>query len=146
MKNDISISLLDADSVALEAAKKNVKDAKQYYLSDGWYSVDSDEQFDLILSNPPVHVGHHDCFDVVSNLIGGAVGHLSPGGELWVVCQNHIPLGSWLLQIYLHRHLRSPTEDFAHIDLWQRNVQVQNENFSWILQSQNPRAAKRKKP
>ena len=94
LKNDISISLLDADSVALEAAKKNVKDAKQYYLSDGWYSVDSDEQFDLILSNPPVHVGHHDCFDVVSNLIGGAVGHLSPGGELWVVCQNHIPLGS----------------------------------------------------
>ena len=146
LKNDISISLLDADSVALEAAKKNVKDAKQYYLSDGWYSVDSDEQFDLILSNPPVHVGHHDCFDVVSNLIEVLSAIFLQAENYGLFVKTIFRWVAWLLQIYLHRHLRSPTEDFAHIDLWQRNAQVENEKFSWILQSQNPRAAERKKP
>ena len=97
--DDIQISLLDADSVALEAAKKNVDDAKNYYLSDGWKNIDEDEKFDLIISNPPVHIGNQNCFNIMYDLIKGSANHLQNNGELWVVCQSYIPLTSLISPI-----------------------------------------------
>ena len=91
---NIEMSLLDADSVAIEAAKKNIINPKNIYLSDGWAEVEEDEKFHLILSNPPVHIGHHNCFDIIYQLVEGAAKHLHSGGELWVVCQSYIPLRS----------------------------------------------------
>ena len=97
--DDIQISLLDADSVALEAAKKNVDDAKNYYLSDGWKNIDEDEKFDLIISNPPVHIGNQNCFNIMYDLIKGSANHLQNNDELWVVCQSYIPLTSLISPI-----------------------------------------------
>ena len=56
--------------------------------------MEEDEKFHLILSNPPVHIGHHNCFDIIYKLVEGAAKHLHSGGELWVVCQSYIPLCS----------------------------------------------------
>ena len=68
----------------------------------------------------PVHVGHHDCFDVVSNLID-AVGHLSPG-ENYGLSVKPYSVGQLGSQ-FICQTFTFITEDFAHIDLWQRNAQ-----------------------
>ena len=130
-----SLDLLDNDSLALLAARKNVPEASRYFLSDCWSTISSssakdDFQYDLILSNPPVHRGHADSFLVVEELLRGAFAPLAPEdasnkgtdstsgttsraqgrggflkkkGELWMVAQNHIPVGH-ILHHVLHRH------------------------------------------
>ncbi|KAL1499314.1 hypothetical protein AB1Y20_011522 [Prymnesium parvum] len=87
--------LLDADAVALHAARQNVPDAR-YWLSDGWDDLPAQKKFDRIVSNPPVHNGLQTDFKVVSNLIGGALKRLRRAGELWLVCQGYVPVGRML--------------------------------------------------
>ena len=86
------LHLLDADAVALDAARINVPDAT-HYLSDGWTNISEELKFDWIVSNPPVHSGKHDDFAVLQALIVGSVPRLKSGGKLFIVAQNHIPVG-----------------------------------------------------
>lgn len=88
-----SVSLLDADKLALHAAKQNVKDAENYYLSDGWRDVPDDDKFDAIVSNPPVHRYESSDLSVLKNLIDGAPVHMKPNGRLYIVAQEMIPVG-----------------------------------------------------
>ena len=112
--------LLDNDAAALAAAARNLPDSV-CILADG-FRVDL-EDFDLIISNPPVHNGHADDLTLLLELLKKAPFLLRPAGELWLVTQEHIPTGR-LFQIAredcgdLH-HLRSffeslqmfPTQD-----------------------------------
>jgi len=91
-----TVSALDADAVALQAAKYNLGDAVVTTLSDGWANVDQMESFDWIVSNPPLHRGSVHDFTVCLELIKGAAMRLTPGGSLWIVTQNHVPLGPLL--------------------------------------------------
>lgn len=87
------VDLLDADSLAIAAAKKNVPGANRVYLSDGWTEVDDDAMYDWIVSNPPVHSGVPDDFSVVQALVKGANSHLKPHGLLFMVAQEYVPIG-----------------------------------------------------
>ena len=96
----IALHMLDADSVATEAVRRNVGSAYAVHLSDGWASVDSSLRFDFIVSNPPVHSGLGDDMEVVKGLVQGAApralgggGRLKPGGILCLVTQTQIPTG-----------------------------------------------------
>lgn len=82
--------LLDNDAAALAAAARNLPDAV-CVLADG-FRVDL-EDFDLIISNPPVHNGHADDLSLLLELLKKAPFLLRPGGELWLVTQEHIPTG-----------------------------------------------------
>ena len=82
--------------MALEAARHNLGDAATTTLSDGWAKVDDGDYFDWIVSNPPLHRGSVHDFTVCLELIDGATRHLTPGGSLWIVTQNHVPLGPLL--------------------------------------------------
>ena len=53
-------------------------------------------RFDMIVSNPPVHAGVMDDYMVLANLIDGAAEWLTPKGELWIVAQVTVPVGSML--------------------------------------------------
>ncbi|CAK0886067.1 unnamed protein product, partial [Prorocentrum cordatum] len=89
--------LLDADAVALEAARRNVPGAEEVVLADGLGGLGAAEAaaepFDLIVSNPPVHRGHADDLSVLMRLISEAPARLRPRGELWLVSQEHVPTG-----------------------------------------------------
>ena len=96
----IALHMLDADSVAIEAVRRNVSSAYAVHLSDGWASVDPSLRFDFIVSNPPVHSGLGDDMEVVKGLVQGAApralgggGRLKPGGILCLVTQTQIPTG-----------------------------------------------------
>lgn len=53
----------------MEAARRNVPDAEDYTLADGWQS--QSDLFDWVVSNPPVHAGQPDDFSVLEELIQG---------------------------------------------------------------------------
>jgi len=91
----VTMDALDADALAILAARKNLKGCRQLFLSDGWRSVQPDIRWDCILSNPPVHDLHgRDSFQVLHGLLKGALRRLHYGGSLWVVTQNYIPVGA----------------------------------------------------
>ena len=65
----LDIHLLDADAVALDAARANVPTAARVFLCDGWPDTASafpkkgkPKKYEWIVSNPPVHHGQPDDF------------------------------------------------------------------------------------
>ena len=54
--------------------------------------MSSDERFDLIVSNPPVHLGLRPEFTVLKSMCAGFDARLKPGGEAWFVAQRYVPV------------------------------------------------------
>eukprot|EP00040_Diaphanoeca_grandis_P035392 m.222486 g.222486 ORF g.222486 m.222486 type:complete len:946 (+) comp33373_c13_seq2:162-2999(+) len=91
--NNIEIHALDADAVALEATKLNVPSA-QIHLSPGFSNLEKGERFDLIVSNPPVHLGVDSDFSVLTDLVNEGPNYLKAGGIMYIVVQAYIPMHS----------------------------------------------------
>jgi hypothetical protein len=85
------VTLLDADALAVAAARVNVPEAVDVLLSDAWVAVPSGSSFDVIVSNPPVHKGRCQDFSVLESLVNGLGEHLSPGGTAYFVTQSYVP-------------------------------------------------------
>ena len=99
--SDARIVCLDADAVALEAARENLgSDARvSFVASDGWSGLpagegDDAETFDLVASNPPVHLALQPDFTVLRALVEGCGRRLRPGGQCWFVAQRYVPVGA----------------------------------------------------
>jgi 16S rRNA (guanine1207-N2)-methyltransferase len=97
----ITVQLLDNDSVACKAAKKNVKGADKVHLASGLTELhsklstgESGALFDWIVSNPPVHDGLDSDFAVLDELVRLGPECLAPGGSLFFVTQTYIPVES----------------------------------------------------
>jgi 16S RNA G1207 methylase RsmC len=81
--------------LALEAAKKNLDgDNVQRVLSDGWTSLDASKRFDLILSNPPVHLGLAADFAPLREFLRGLPLRLTDDGVAYFVAQRYVPTRS----------------------------------------------------
>ena len=86
----LTISALDNDTVALEAARENVPAAR---LVLGIRIADAGRaDYDAILSNPPLHQGIAEDHAMVDRLVADAPSHLLPGGVLQIVAQRRVPL------------------------------------------------------
>jgi 16S rRNA (guanine1207-N2)-methyltransferase len=85
---DAAVTALDDDLLAVRSTHFN---AEHYGLdirvlhSDVNSALHDDERFDVVLSNPPFHVGKQVKLDVPEAFIGAAYKHLVPGGELVLV-------------------------------------------------------------
>jgi 16S rRNA (guanine1207-N2)-methyltransferase len=86
----VELTLLDNDSVALVAARENVPGA-QLVLGASLAAVGA-QKFDLIISNPPLHLGFRETTEPLLRLITDARGHLSADGQLVIVVQRRIAL------------------------------------------------------
>ena len=91
----LKLHLLDADAVALHAARANVSGAR-FWLSDCWAELPPKKRFDWIVSNPPVHNGLQTDFRVLRSLVTAASRRLRKGGSVWIVCQEYVPVGRLL--------------------------------------------------
>lgn len=102
--SSLRLHLLDADALALAAAAENVPQARRFLLCSGWPDEAAafprraaagrrPARYDWIVSNPPVHRGQPDCFDVLVQLIRGARRRLRPLGVLWLVAQEQVFVG-----------------------------------------------------
>lgn len=86
---EIRVELLDADALALEAARANVPGA-ELLLADGPGFL-RDRSYDAILANPPYHEGKAESARVLRELIREAPAILEPRGMLALVTQRRLP-------------------------------------------------------
>lgn len=92
------VDLLDVDAVALEAARENVPGAG-LLLGDGWAAA-GERRYDLVVSNPPYHVGKEESRAVVEGLVEGCRRGLAQGGGLAVVVQRRLPVEGTLTSVF----------------------------------------------
>lgn len=84
----LELELLDADALALEAAKENVPGARTR-LSDGLEAVRG-RRYRAVVSNPPYHRGKDQSTRLLRELAREVPGLLDPDGVLVVVTQRRL--------------------------------------------------------
>jgi 16S rRNA (guanine1207-N2)-methyltransferase len=94
----VQLTLLDNDSVALVAVAENVPGAT-LVLGAALAAVGA-QKFDLIISNPPLHLGFRETTEPLLRLIAEARGHLSADGQLVLVVQRRIALDDALAKVF----------------------------------------------
>ena len=87
------VVLLERDAIALVAAARNIGGAT---LVLGTSLAHVQGPFDLIISNPPVHMGKAQSLQTVEALIRDAPGVLSPRGMIMLVAQRRLSIPSLL--------------------------------------------------
>lgn len=92
----IAIDLLDIDALAVHAARVNVPEAGDAWVSDGWIGLPPDRRWNVIATNPPWHAGVSTDWTALLDLIRVAPERLVPGGELWMVTRRELPVGPLL--------------------------------------------------
>lgn len=93
----------DESALALASARDNIGRAfpdrqVQFHLGNGLDGLD--QQFDLILLNPPFHRGHAVDDSVARMLFRHARRHLKPDGELRVIGNSHLGYGALLKKLF----------------------------------------------
>jgi 16S rRNA (guanine1207-N2)-methyltransferase len=86
--SDARVQMIDADAIAIEAARENVPGATSLVGSD--LSDLGGARFDAILSNPPIHDGVREDHGVLKRLLTGTPRRLRPGGMLVIVTQRRV--------------------------------------------------------
>lgn len=87
----LHVTLLDNDTVALEAARENVPRAKRFLAAASLDALGADK-FDFIVSNPPIHDGFREDFSILHALIETAPRFLARKGTLIIVVQRRLSL------------------------------------------------------
>jgi 16S rRNA (guanine1207-N2)-methyltransferase len=110
----VRLTLIDADAIAVDVAKKNVPNAVVEVGADPM-NISQHAPFDLIVSNPPIHDGKERNYRVVRRLIESAARHLKPGAALWMVVQRQVPVAE-----PLQEHLAAATcvRDDGRFQVW----------------------------
>jgi len=92
-----SVTLLDTNAMALKACTETLE-ANQLEgvvrASDGLSGINDD--FDVIVSNPPIHVGARTDNQLGMRLLESVHEHIRPGGRLILVANIHLPYEKWL--------------------------------------------------
>lgn len=80
------VTMIDVNSRAIELAKENAaanRLANVTILESDLFAALDDEQFDVVLTNPPIRAGK----ETVHAIFEGAYDRLRSGGALWIVIQ-----------------------------------------------------------
>lgn len=83
-----NVTMVDINPIAVELSRKNAKynnlSAINIFQSDGFHNI-VEQDFDLILSNPPYHAD----FKVPKNFIENGFRHLKSGGSMIMVTKRY---------------------------------------------------------
>lgn len=89
----VALDLYEAEARALALAQCNLADeASRFALGFHWHDVAQGlpSRYDLIISNPPFHVGRADLPELGRAFIATAAGALNPGGRFWMVANRRL--------------------------------------------------------
>lgn len=100
---DISeLHLVEADSLALDCAEKNMGDFTHIHLHHLDASTESlPKHLNAVVCNPPFHIGQNRDVELGQNIVKKACGALTHGGELYLVANRQLPY-----EHILKEHLR----------------------------------------
>jgi 16S rRNA (guanine1207-N2)-methyltransferase len=102
---------LDRDTVALEAARRNVPEAELTPASS-LEGLPEGLPFDAIVSNPPLHDGRAEDRGVVRHLVEAGSAHLRENGSLWLVTQRTVPVARLAEEHYAEIGIVGETRSF----------------------------------
>ena len=94
---DTSVTLLDTNALALKASTGTLEANQLEGLvlpSDGLSEIN--DSFDVIVSNPPIHVGARTDNQLGMRLLESVHEYIRPGGRLILVANVHLPYENWL--------------------------------------------------
>jgi 16S rRNA (guanine1207-N2)-methyltransferase len=92
------VTLLDSSALALMATEETLATNQltaSVLPSDGLSQVQA--RYDFIVSNPPIHAGVKTDNLLSHRLLASVQNHISPGGQLIMVANRHLPYEKWLL-------------------------------------------------
>ncbi|CAN5149611.1 class I SAM-dependent methyltransferase [soil metagenome] len=95
-----SLKLVDLDRRAVEAAKRNVEDARVTFDWADTRTLDSAGDLDFIVMNPPFHDGGAEDRRLGQAFIRKAAEMLKKGGVLWLVANRHLPYEAELKEAF----------------------------------------------
>lgn len=90
----VEVTMLDADLQSVRSAEATLRASGltgRVLHSDVASALSPDDTFDLVLTNPPFHVGRGVVLDVAREFIAAAGRHLTSGGRLYLVANEPLP-------------------------------------------------------
>jgi 16S rRNA (guanine1207-N2)-methyltransferase len=95
-----ALRLVDTDRRAVEAAKRNVEDARASFDWADVRTLEGEGNLDFIVMNPPFHDGGAEDRRLGQAFIRKAAGMLRKGGVLWLVANRHLPYEAELKEAF----------------------------------------------
>jgi 16S rRNA (guanine1207-N2)-methyltransferase len=99
-----AVDLIDASRLAVACAGRGIDENRLGDTCRAWasdlYSDVPGPAYDLILSNPPFHVGHAVDTDAATELIAGAKARLATGGRLRIVANAFLSYDRLLREVF----------------------------------------------
>lgn len=86
-----SLRLVDLDRRAIEAATRNIEDARVTFEWADARMLEDGGDLDFIVSNPPFHDGGAEDRRLGQAFVRKAAGLLKKGGVAWIVANRHLP-------------------------------------------------------
>ena len=93
------VTLLENSLVALESARHNFAQAgldAELLHSDVDSALQGPGGYDIVISNPPFHVGGHVVLDVAEAFVAAAHLHVRPGGRFYLVANPFLKYERWM--------------------------------------------------
>lgn len=87
----VQLRLVDLDRRAVEAARRNIEDARAVFEWADARGLQASGDLDFIAANPPFHDGGTEDRRLGQGFIRAAAGLLRKGGVLWLVANRHLP-------------------------------------------------------
>ncbi len=112
------LSLLDDSFLAIESAKLNIEAGNTTFVYHDGLESFKEEQFDLILTNPPFHFEHETNFEITLGLFQGAYRCLNPTGKLIIVANRHLNYSTHLKSIFGDIGIVAQNEKYEVIECW----------------------------
>jgi len=86
-----ALKLIDLDGRAIEAARRNVADARASFEWADVRTMPAEGNLDFVVMNPPFHDGGAEDRALGQGFIRQAAAMLKRGGTLWMVANRHLP-------------------------------------------------------
>ena len=87
----VSLKLVDIDRRAIQAARRNIEDARAKVQWTDVRTLATNGDYDFVVSNPPFHDGGAEDRRLGWAFIRKAAEMLRKGGVLWLVANRHLP-------------------------------------------------------
>ena len=111
------LSFIDESFQAIQSTQNNIlsnmPEAKTYAQAGDGLTDFADQQFELILCNPPFHLQHTVSTDIAHQLFHDARRCLKSDGQFWVVANRHLDYHKTLKRIFGNARVSASNQKFV---------------------------------
>lgn len=96
----LEVTLVDDFNLAIASSQLNINTEKSQFICEDNLEKLKEENFDLVVSNPPFHFEHENNIEVALNLFEGVKKCLNPQGRFVLVANKHLNYKTHLEYIF----------------------------------------------